>query len=149
MIIQNYLWSKIQRNGVDQSFKKIKNLNREVETFLFEEYLKPTGDNQIVTNLQRYRAKMILQQFQNIVDLLSMLLKLIDKFENSASNEIYKTYVDLIVKHIFERIRYLLKQPLSFFPDLSLWLMAVKGGKGSDPGPFNTDEPVGVSFIFL
>jgi hypothetical protein len=143
--IQKRLWPKTYMTTGDnyqqarQSYQEIVQLSTEAKSYLLNEHIKPTIENSNITELQRMRAKQLARQFSLIVDLLSLLFKLVCKFKSSASNETYKTYINMIVKHSFARIRNLLKQPLSYFPDLSLWLVTVQG-----QGAASKEEPIGV-----
>lgn len=51
------------------------------------------------------------------------MFELASKFQNSASNENYKFYIDIIIKNAILKIEQYNREPLSYFPDVSLWLL--------------------------
>ena len=132
-------WTQSTHDKAQKIFKDIHQLTVRVKSYL-EEYVSIATGGQTLTELERIRATQLKRKFALVHDSLCLLLQLVDKFKNSASNKSFMTYIDLVILHAFTRIRIILRQPLSHFPDLSLWLMASKGSSG--------EEPVGVRFIF-
>lgn len=149
--IKLHLWSKTctwSNNDEDyvearRIYQQIVVLVTQVKTFLQTDYLGNNKTTHAIAELTRIRVKQLIRQFGMVVDMLSMLITLLCKFKHSASNEKFKIYTDMIVKHAFTRIRMIIRQPLSYFPDLSLWLVASSGSGGSFK-----EDPVGVGFFF-
>ena len=132
------VWTKTLNEKAQTIFKYIHLLSVRVKSYL-EEYV---SSGQSLTELERIRATQLKRKFSLVHDSLCLLIQLVDKFKNSASNKSFKTYIDLVILHAFARIRIILRQPLSYFPDLSLWLMA-----SSRPG--SDQEPIGVCDFYF
>ena len=118
------------KTTLDSLYKIIVQTTNEINDFLITDFM----NNEYITDYERCRIKQICSQLDIIKDLLSILFDLIRKFKNSASNENFKFYIDLIVINCMLKIRNYIKDPLSYFPDISLWFL------------FN-NEPVGVCTI--
>jgi hypothetical protein len=104
----------------------------EVKYFFDNDFSDKTTN--YITNFEEFRAKQINALFQNIVDLFNVYFKLVLKFKNSSSSENFRFYIDLIVRNCIAKIKRYSEEPLSYFPDASLWLL------------FN-NRPVGVCTI--
>ena len=113
-------------------YQNIVRIVDEVKKFFDDEFSEKTTN--YITNFEEFRAKQIKALFQNIVDLFNIYFKLVLKFKNSSSNENFRYYIDLIVKNCVAKIKRYSEEPLSYFPDASLWL-------------FFNNKPVGVCSI--
>lgn len=94
-------------------------LSQNVRLYLKNVYLA----NQYITDYDRARVKQINLEYSIIGDLLNLMLKLCVKFKGSYSNDAFKFYIDSIIRNCIVKIRQYAEEPLSFFPDVSLWLL--------------------------
>ena len=117
---------------LDTYKKRAEHILNDVKAF-FKEMLSLETNN-YVNSFTTNRSNQIKALFGNILQLLELYFKLIVKFKNSTSNENFRFYIDLIIKNCIAKIKRYLEEPLSYFPDASLWLL------------FN-DQPIGVCTI--
>ena len=106
------------------AFQKILDLAKDVKDYLKNNFLK----THFTTEFDSFRVKQINSQFQLIVDLLKLGFALITKFKSPQSNKNFIYYIDLIIKNCLVNIKKCSKEPLSYFPDLSIYLLS-----GDDP----------------
>ena len=110
-------------------YNKIEKVIKKIKEHLNTEFLSQSNPN--ITELDRNRVKLTDWLLTCIEKLLMLLIKLIFKFRDSKSNENFKHYIDLLIKNCIVRIQQFCKEPFSFFPDISIWMLA-------------NQEPVGV-----
>ncbi len=110
--------------------KRIIDLVCTVKDYLRTVFLKST----YITDFDRHRVKQINTQLTILTDLLKLMLALITKFENSASNDNFAAFIDKIIKACLFNVRNLLKEPFNIFPDVSLYMLC-------------NGQPVGVCIV--
>ncbi len=94
-------------------------MSQNVRLYLKNVYLA----NQYTTDYDRARVKQINLKYSIIGDLLNMILRLCVKFKGSNSNDAFQFYIDSIIRNSIIKIMEYAEEPLSFFPDVSLWLL--------------------------
>lgn len=98
-----------------------------VRGYLEHEFL----ESQYITKFDKLRVKEIISQFKLIVELLNLMRRLIDKFQNSASNDNFTFFIDIVIKKCLANIKNYLKEPFCILPDVKLYMLCDQKPVGS------------------
>ncbi|CAF0895015.1 unnamed protein product, partial [Brachionus calyciflorus] len=130
--LKKVLWKKylnemdLAKNYFDAFMLKIKILN----DYISYDFLKMS----FINNFNKSRILQIKSQLDTLRTVVKLLFDLSEKFQPSKSNENFRFYIDLIVRNSIVKIKKLLNEPFSYFPDVNLWFLF-------------DNEPVGVCNI--